>query len=337
MLDEQIYPTYKIAVLDSVLTGEGVASADLLDSTGIAAKSIRSSSTRISRRQLISVYRNAVRLAREPGLGLSAGERLHVTEYGMYGYALISSATLREALELSIKYHQLATPTVRMTLDVDDDDTIAIFRMEDVLDIDELIPFNLELQFSLVYSLFKDMVGEEFKFDEIWATYPDPGYAQKYRDLFGCSVRFEQPHNELRFNEWWLSKALVRSNPITAEHTRDICRQLLLEMKSSDGLAAEVNELLMTDIRACSDIESLAQRLNTTSRTLRRKLNAEGTSFQELLRDVRTQLAIAYLRDTSISLDDIAYRLRFSDAANFRHAFKRWTGKSPGEYRGRSA
>ena len=44
---------------------------------------------------------------------------------------------------------------------------------------------------------------------------------------------------------------------------------------------------------------------------------------------------IAYLRDTSMSLEDIAYRLRFSDAANFRHAFKRWTGKSPGEYRGR--
>ena len=55
---------------------------------------------------------------------------------------------------------------------------------------------------------------------------------------------------------------------------------------------------------------------------------------EELLREVRTQLAIAYLRNTSISLDDIAYRLGFSDAANFRHAFKRWTGNSPGTYRG---
>lgn len=332
-MDEQIYPTYKIAVLDSVLAEQGIATAELLDGSGIDPETIHSASARISRRQLIITYQNAVRLSKEEAPGLKAGERLHVSEYGMYGYALISSANLKEALGLSIKYHQLATPTVRMSLEVDDDETTAIFGMEDVLQLDELIPFNLELQFSLVLSLFKDMVGDDFAFQEIRAAYPDPGYPERYRELFGCAVTFEQPRNELRFDEWWLGKELVRSNPITAEHTREICRQILMEMKTQEGLASEVNELLTRDLRAYSDIESLARRLHMTSRTLRRKLSAQGTSFQELLREVRTQLAIAYLRDTRMGIEDIAFQLSFSDAANFRHAFKRWTGESPGHYR----
>jgi AraC-like DNA-binding protein len=321
-------------VLDSVLGEQGVGTADLLAGSGIDPDAIRSSATRISRRQLITTYCNAVRLSPTAGLGLIAGKRLHVTEYGMYGYALISSANLKEALELSIRYHELATPTVRMNLDIDDDDTTAIFGMTDVLQLEALIPFNLELQFSLVLSLFKDMVGDDFAFQEIRASYHDPGYRERYAEMFGCQVLFGQARNELRFDEWWLGRELVRSNPITAEHTREICRQILAGMKVQEGLASEVNELLTQDLRAYCDIESLAQRLHMTSRTLRRKLGNQGTSFQELLREVRTQLAIAYLRNTSISLDDIAYRLGFSDAANFRHAFKRWTGNSPGTYRG---
>jgi len=337
-LDEQIYPTYKVAVLASVLAEQGVATNELLEGTGIDPASIHSSATRISRRQLVATYRNAVRLSTSKGVGLEAGERLRLSEYGMYGYALVSSANLKEALELSIKYHQLATPTVRMSLEIDDDDTVASFVMEDVLELEELIPFNLELQFSLVLSLFKDMVGEEFSFQEIRATYRDPGYSAEYATLFGCPILFEQSRNELRFDEWWLGKNLVHSNPITAEHTREVCRQILLEMKSREGVASKVNELLSADIRANSDIETVAKHLNMTSRTLRRKLSAQGTSFQELLCDVRTQFAIAYLKETGISIDDIADRLGFSDAANFRHAFKRWTGHSPGHFRrGRAA
>lgn len=335
MLDEQIYPSYKIAALDSVLSEQGIPTAALLEGTGIDAASIRSSATRISRRQLTLTYQNAVRLSDDPALGLVGGERLHVTAYGMYGYALISSANLREALELSIKYHQLATPTVRMTLAVDDDDAVAIFGMEDALGIDGLVQFNLELQFSLVFSLFRDMVGDDFAFQEIRATYPDPGHASRYTNLFACPVLFDQPRNELRFDEWWLGRELVRSNPITAEHTREICRQILSEMKAHEGLASEVRALITGDVRAYGDAESIARTLHMTPRTLRRKLGNQGTSFQELLREARTQIAIAYLRDTSMNIEDIAERLGFSDAANFRHAFKRWTEHSPGYYRGR--
>jgi AraC-like DNA-binding protein len=69
------------------------------------------------------------------------------------------------------------------------------------------------------------------------------------------------------------------------------------------------------------------------TRALRRKLEAEGTSYRELLAEVRMRLAIEYLRKTSMTSEEIASRLGYSDAANFRHAFIRWTGKSPSDFR----
>ena len=81
------------------------------------------------------------------------------------------------------------------------------------------------------------------------------------------------------------------------------------------------------------DMETLARKLNTTSRTLRRRLHLEGTSYQDLLAEVRCNLAKEYLRSTRMTTEDIAETLGFSDAANFRHAFRRWTGKNPSDFR----
>ncbi|MGB6055137.1 MAG: helix-turn-helix transcriptional regulator [Burkholderiaceae bacterium] len=85
------------------------------------------------------------------------------------------------------------------------------------------------------------------------------------------------------------------------------------------------------------EIDAVARQLHMTGRTLRRKLQAQGVSYQSILTDVRRQLALGYLRKTRMSVEDIAAALGFSDAANFRHAFKKWTGRTPGEYRSTSA
>lgn len=331
----QVYPSYKIAVLAEELATQGIAAARLLEGTGVATDALQSPHARVSYEQVVACYRNAVRLSTDPALGLKAGERLRLSAYGMYGYALVASANLREALEFSIRYHELATPTVRMSLYLDDDDGIAVFAMENRLAEPALGPFNLELQFSLVQSLFRDMVSEEFRFSTIRAAYPEPAHRADYERLFACPLEFDCSANELCFDEWWLSRPLVRANPITAEMLREICDQQLSAMRAGSGVAGEIRALMNEDLRAACHIEPVARRLALSPRTLRRRLGEEGTSFQEILRDVRSELAIAYLRETRMTIDDIAERTGFSDAANFRHAFKRWTGKAPSAYRSR--
>jgi len=78
----------------------------------------------------------------------------------------------------------------------------------------------------------------------------------------------------------------------------------------------------------------VAAALSMNTRTLRRRLDAEKTSYRKVLAEVRMQLAIGYLRKTLMTNDEIAARLGYSDAANFRHAFTRWTYKNPSDFRG---
>jgi AraC-like DNA-binding protein len=98
-------------------------------------------------------------------------------------------------------------------------------------------------------------------------------------------------------------------------------------------MAADIRRILIEQPGRFPSIEAMADELKLNSRTLRRKLEAEETSYRVILGEVRMRLAIDYLRETTMTNEEIASRLGYSDAANFRHAFARWTGKSPSEYR----
>ena len=331
--DEKIYPTYKVAKLAIALGKQGISAEDLLAGTAISQSELSSNSARISRRQVIGAYRNAVRLSKDSSIGLSAGSHLGLIDYGLYGYALISSATLQSALEFAIKYHQMATPTVRMELLIDDEEKTAAFRMQDLLDIPDLYVFNLELQFSLVFSLFKEMAGNHFRFSKILAAFPQPPHHQAYREIFECAARFGNTTNDLVFDIHWLDRPLARSNPITAATARELCDQFFMQMNKSTGIARDVYTIITKDLCSYNNIETVAGMLNVSPRTLRRKLADQGTTFRQLHNDVRMQLAIEFLKNSNMSTDEVADRLGFSDAANFRHAFKRWTKKTTSEFR----
>ena len=105
--------------------------------------------------------------------------------------------------------------------------------------------------------------------------------------------------------------------------------QLLL-----DGGAAEVR--VCSHLGRPTSLEDVARNLNMSARTLRRKLREENTSFRQLVDELRQDFALRYLRDTDLTVEDIAETLGFSDAANFRHAFRRWTNASPHEFRNAS-
>jgi AraC-like DNA-binding protein len=122
-------------------------------------------------------------------------------------------------------------------------------------------------------------------------------------------------------------------NRVTHAAVLEICEGLLVEFGRRSGVAGRVREVLLENVTIRPDIETVAKRLRTTERTLRRQLRAQQTSFRALVDELRMQLAIKYLRDTDMTGEDIAVAIGFSDAANFRHAFRRWTRESPSEFK----
>ena len=108
------------------------------------------------------------------------------------------------------------------------------------------------------------------------------------------------------------------------------------ELQLRTGIAGRVREALLVNLARPTSLEAVARHLKMSTRTLRRKLSEESTSFRVLLDDLRVQVAIKYLRDTNLTIEAIAAALGFSDGANFRHAFRRWTGRPPQEFRNHS-
>lgn len=334
LADERVFPPYKIATVVDALLESGIDAKVALARTGLHAGDLQSTELKTSIRQFLTVCRNGMAACEDPALPFRAGARMRVSSYGMYGYALLCCNTLREVKQMALRFHRLATPTV--SLDFFEQDEQAIWRFDHVagLDLDDpLYRFLIEFQFGIHQTLARDMLGPAFHVARLRVRYAQPAHHALYGQHFGCDAEFDQPVNELRYAAAQLDLPAAYRNPITVAMATEVCERLLVEARTADGVTRRVYNLLMERPGRFDDMEALARQLNTSSRTLRRHLTTQGTSYKEILDDVRSHLAKEYLRTTRMSIDDIAGTLGFSDAANFRHAFRRWTGKSPSDFR----
>lgn len=334
-LDDRLHRPDKIAVLVDALAALGVPAEAVLAGSGLAVAALRDAATRVSVRQLLVVHEQAQRLSPDPALALRTGARIRLTHFGLYGYALLASTTPRQAIDFAIKYRALASPLIGLAFGLDGDE--AVWSFDDVLGLgtgSDLFRFVFELQLGTQMSLHRDLLGAALSPTRVRARYAAPPHAAQYGEWLGCPVAFGSAANEVRFESRWLAHPLAFANPITATVVQQTCDQLLAEMQGAAGLAGRLANLLLQSPGHFPDIETASAALQMTSRTLRRRLAAEGSAYQQVLDAVRRQLAIDYLQRTAMSVDDIAASLGFSDAANFRHAFKRWTGRTTRAYRG---
>ena len=333
-LDEKLYPAHKLAALVGVLVEDGVPVADALGGTGIAETRLQSASTRVSYRQLLAVFRNALRLSSDPALALRAGQRMRVTSYGLYGYALLSSPSHAASIDLGLKYHRVMGPVADVRfLEADGK---AVFEYDPLLSTDpgdELYRALMEFHMASHVTLSRDLYGDQFRLSGLRAAYPAPAHARRYDAIFKCPVHFGEAQNQLIFDACWIERPMDFSDPITNAMAREVCDRGLLEVGSSGGVAAATQRILLEHPGKFPGIDKVAAALSMNTRTLRRRLDAEQTSYRKVLAEVRMRLAIEYLRKTPMTNEEIAARLGYSDAANFRHALMRWTFKKPSDFR----
>lgn len=333
-MDTPVDLPQKIAMLVATLQGEGIPASQVLAMTGITPAQLADPGFRVSTRQLLTVLTRCAQLSRDPAFALRAGLRLRVNHFGLYGYALLSCPTPREAIQFAVRYRALATPL--LGLEVRESSTDLCWSFSDLHGLgegSELLRLACEIQFTTQLSLHRDVMGADIRPSEVRAAYPAPEHAACYELLLGCPVHFGAPSSDISFSAKWLTQPIAWDHPIPATLIRETCDRLLNDLQPASGTASQVCALLLAQPGRFPDIELLAQHLHMSSRTLRRKLLMEGTSYQQLLDGVRHRLATDYLSTTKLNTEDVAASLGFSDAANFRQAFKRWTGRRPSDYR----
>jgi AraC-like DNA-binding protein len=334
--NERIYAPYKIAALVEVLAEQGIAPELSLRGSGVSPEQLHDVSALTSVRQYAHVCHNAVSLSCAPDTPFKVGARLHLSAYGMYGYALMSCLSLRDFFRLGVKYHRLATPT----LDIQwmEHPGEAVWMFPDALISSpsrELKEFLIEQQFSAHVTHIRDVAGRDCSPVKACFSYPAPTHAECYTQYLGCVCHFGQERCELVYDSAILDQKPQLAHHLTATLLQDTCERLIGEAKASVGTAGAVYQILMSTPGVLPAMDAVAAALNMTDRTLRRRLLAENTSFAKILDDVRCSLALEYLKTTKMSADDIAALLGFSDSPAFRKALKRWTGQGLSALRGR--
>jgi AraC-like DNA-binding protein len=309
----------------------------VLTGTGLDAEAIRNPFTLTSPQQLLTAARNAVRAYPGSDLGLRVGSKLHATSYGMLGYALLCAETLGHTFDLIVRYHRLANGMTSVCWVREGDVASWTFASPDSVELpgldDALYRFLIEMQVAVHASVVKDVMGPWCTPVRTSLAFPEPPDAALWARVLGCPVAFDQPRHALSYPTAWLSKAPQMASPTMAAQMSVECAKLLDQIRWEAGVTQQVYRELTRTPGRFPDIDAIAENLGMTARTLRRKLEAEGTSYSELLTSVRKALAIDYLSTTLLSTQDIASHLGFSDPVSFRHAFRRWTGKSPREFR----
>lgn len=336
-LRESRHAPTKIAVLLEVLAEAGLPTAPVLAASGLEQTALSNAQTLTSSLQFLAAARAAVQLYPGNDLGLLVGCRIHASCYGMYGYALLCAESLEQAFNTAVRYHRLSNGMMDVQWITADGVASWVFPNREDLSLpgldEPIYRFLIDLQFAIHATVVKDVMGAWCVPARAQLSGAAPPHAATMATMLECPVEFEQARNMLSYPAAWLARAPQLANPITAAQMSIQCARLLEQFRWQAGLTRRVYQELTRTPGRFPEVELIAENLCMTSRTLRRRLEAEGTSYSELLANVRQALAIDYLSSTQLSVEDVATTVGFSDAVGFRHAFKRWTGKTPNEYR----
>jgi AraC-like DNA-binding protein len=333
-LNEKVYRVTKIATIVELLAMEGTKATDALAGVSLSLAQLQSPATRVSVNQILRSCENAIRLSRDPQFAYKAGLKFHVSTYSIYGFALLSSPNFRDTVSFAMKYHQLAAPLTEIQLKENGKTAVWTISPKPYAQVnDRLNRFVVELQMAIHLSLHREFMGSSFRPSELHFTFPKPRSRTTDDTIFECRALYGQPENQLVFDAHWLDGRPNLGNAVTYAELCQLCDRLTSELELSIGIAGRVRSMISTNLVKHAKFDSVARHLNMSSRSLRRKLQEEGTSFRELVDEVRAQVAIKYVRDTDLSIEDIASALGFNEASAFRHAFRRWTGSAPHEFR----
>jgi AraC-like DNA-binding protein len=333
-LDDKIHPVGKLAAIVTALAEDGVAIEGALRAVQLSPAALASPKTRVSINQILWICREAMERSRDPFFAYRAGSRMRVSTFGLFGFAILTSTNFRQTVRVAAKYHELTTPLAGISFREEGRCGIWTIDPEPHPLIDaRLYRFLVEMQFGIHVSLHRDVMGPAFKPTAFRFSYPAPVAAQLYRDAFSCDALFGEPSNEMEFDATLLDAVPPLGDRLTNPTVLKMCDELLEEFDLRKGVSGKVREALLVNLAEPAPIEDIARHLGQSPRTLRRRLQEEGASVQKLRDELRLQVAIKYLRDTDVTVEEASDVLGFNEAANFRRAFARWTNMSPQQFR----
>ena len=268
-----------------------------------------------------------------PGLGLLVGQRITIADLGIMGYAMLSSPTLRRAVDIALRFQRITDPILH--IDCRESDDKFIMTIEPLILLGEAYRYDVEETLVIWAQMLDFYFGPDVHFNEISVTWDEPAYSEMYQEIFKCKILFRQEKNELRFKKELLDEPSQLANDQAARICEQQCVELLRKLSKGETILDTVRRILINAPGRYPKLTEVADKLHTSPRNLRRRLSEANTSFRIIADEVRMHLAEQYLRDTRLSIEQIAFLVGYSDSSNFHRAFKKYTNETPSDYRKR--
>ncbi|HWU65351.1 MAG TPA: AraC family transcriptional regulator [Ensifer sp.] len=321
-------PVAGIRNLAATLSELGIDTARFLGGLGITIEDLGDPSCRVSFRQGRLAILRAMKLAKANAVGLETGLRGKITSLGIVGYAMLTASTFGDAVDLAFDLQKDLGSMLELGMRRDGDDVVvtAASRFHDP----DIYVFLIEELFASFMALATGLLGPDFKPVRIDLAYPAPGDVGAYQKVFGCPVRFCQIENAFVFHAALYDRPLATADPYSHRESLEFIDHRRTRRREAAEIIESVERVLRHKLQERVHAGKVARELGMSERTLRRRLGENGVSFQSIIDELRKTRALELLSNTQISVEQIAYSLGFTDPHNFRRAFRRWTGSTPG-------
>jgi len=333
---DQVYghyvPCSHLAILLTYAEESGIEMKPLLQRRGVSLETINTPGARMAAAQYAQILVDLDEIKNEDDFWFRFGQQLDFPAFEVLGQLMLCCDSVHQAMHLLAKYYQLISCGSELKC-VDQDGALClyVFRQGNIESRASLLRSEL-----LVSIIFKGLLeslsdrGEKIRFE---FDYQKPTYASVYYKYLNRNCLFSAPQSKVLIPAEYLQLPGLHPNPVMLQILLKQCDQLLAQLQSHQSIAAQVRTLIAAIPGIYPSAEHTAEKIGLSSRTLSRRLKKQGTSFQTLVNEVKTQRAVRFLQTTEMPIEEVATLMGFSDSANFRRAFVSWTGTLPSKYR----
>lgn len=317
--------------LHAFALSRGLDADALFAAAGIEMGALAGSHARVAQDKLNRLWDGLVEVTGNPGIGLQFGRQVTPASFGAVGFLMLSCGTVREAAEQCLRYQRYLAEAMRAELC--DGDGVVELRLENVGGRSGVRVAVVEAMLAAVTAWLRWVLPEPVPPLRIQLRHAATVPLEEYEALFGCPVRAGSDHTAVVFASALMQRPLSGHDPWMQEQHRRLLETL--QQEALQPWTGRVRQL-MRQLLGVGPVEqgAVAAMLHLTPKTLQRRLEQEGTAFRPLLDEVRFELAREYLRQPAVALQEVSALCGYSDYSAFAKAFRQWSGRSPGDWRG---
>jgi len=314
------------------LKQQGHDAAAALRRVGLQAARVQDPEGRIPFHKHAEFLELAARLTEDRCFGAHLGASVNPKQIGTVGYVALSSSRLRTAIERVCRYARVLTEGVEPRLEAAGPQAAFVSSVVDPKAV--RTTQVIELGASASVAVFRALTSRNLSPARIEFRHRAPKDAREHERIYGCPVHFGKRRNAVVLSKDQMELPIKTADPTLLRILENHCSLILGKAPKQKDLLFQVRELVLNRLSDGEPaMDTVASELGMSMRTLARRLDEKGTSYRDILDDVRRQLALEYTSDRRLRLGEIAFLLGYNNQTSFNHAFRRWTGATPSEVR----